>query len=268
MEHPVDLNRKIMMSCRNDSKTFYTKDKKEIKSLDVVQDFNFDVYENEFVVLFGPAECGKTTIMNILAGLDSASSGEVRQNDELVTGPDPKRGFVYQSISLFPWLTVMGNVEFGPKARGVSKAERREKSQYLIDLVRLSGFEKAFPNQLSGGMRQRVGIARAYCNEPELLFMDEPFGALDAQTRYMMEEEISRIHTAEKRTVVFVTNNIEEAIYLADRIVLLKNKPTSIKKEYIIDIPRPRDYTSPEFLALREEITSMLDEVIETKEVK
>jgi len=269
MEHPVNLNRKVMMSCKNVNKTFFTKDKKETRALDVVQDFNFDVYENEFVVLFGPAECGKTTIMNILAGLDTATSGEVTQNGEPVTGPHPKRGVVYQSLAIFPWLTVMGNVEFGPKARGIPKATRREKAQYLIDLVRLSGFERAFPNQLSGGMRQRVGIARAYCNEPELLFMDEPFGALDAQTRYMMEEEISRIHTAEKRTVVFVTNNIEEAIYLADRIVLLKNKPTSIKEEYIIDLPRPRDYTSPEFLALRQEITSMLDEVLDhSQEVK
>ena len=267
MEHPLDLNKKVMMSCRNVSKTFYTKEKKKIKSLDVVEDFNFDVYENEFVVLFGPAECGKTTIMNIIAGLEPATSGQVMHGDKPVTGPDPNRGFIYQSISLFPWLTVMGNVEFGPKSRGIPKKARREKAQYLIDLVKLTGFEKAYPNQLSGGMRQRVGIARAYCNDPEILFMDEPFGALDAQTRYMMEEEISRIHLAEKRTVIFVTNNIEEAIYLADRVILLKNKPTGIKKEYVIEIPRPRDYTSDEFLALRHEITGMLDDVLDQEVV-
>jgi len=153
----------------------------------------------------------------------------------------------------------MGNVEFGPKARGIIKKEYREKAQYFIDLVGLSGFEKAFPNQLSGGMKQRVGIARAYCSDPEVLFMDEPFGALDAQTRYMMEQEISRIHLAEKRTVVFVTNNIEEALYLADRIIVLHNRPTSVRKTYDLDMPRPRDYTSPAFLSLREEITRMLD---------
>ncbi|MEA5015479.1 MAG: ABC transporter ATP-binding protein [Candidatus Limiplasma sp.] len=263
MEHSADLSRKVIMSCKNVSKTFHSGEKKDARSLDVVENLNFDVYENEFVVLFGPAECGKTTIINILAGLEPATSGEVLHDGAPVTKPDPKRGVVYQSIALFPWLTVMGNVEFGPKSQGVDKKARRERAQSLIDLVKLNGFEKAYPSQLSGGMRQRVGIARAYCNEPDVLFLDEPFGALDAQTRYMMEEEISRIHLAEKRTVVFVTNNIEEAIYLADRVVILKNKPTSIKREYVIDLPRPRDYTSPEFLALRHEITAMLDKAVE-----
>lgn len=259
MEHKVDLNRKEILACKRISKTFYSKDGKKQAALDVVSDLHLKVYEKEFVVLFGPAECGKSTIINMLSGLDTPTSGEVYHDGVPVTGPTPNRGVIYQSISLFPWLTVMGNVEFGLKARGVKKSIRREKAQYLIDLVRLTGFEKSFPNGLSGGMRQRVGIARAYCNEPEILFMDEPFGALDAQTRYMMEEEISRIHLSEKRTVVFVTNNIEEAIYLADRIVLLHNKPTSVKEIYEIDMPRPRDYTSKEFLAIRQQITNALD---------
>ena len=156
----------------------------------------------------------------------------------------------------------MKNVEFGPWMQGVSKKKRRARAQHYIDLVGLTGFEKHYPVKLSGGMQQRVGIARAYCNEPELICMDEPFGHLDAQTRYLMEEEVERISAAEKRTVLFVTNNAEEAIYLADRIILLHNCPTSVHKEYVVDLPRPRDYTSPEFLALREQITNEMDRTL------
>ena len=153
-------------------------------------------------------------------------------------------------------------MEFGPKSRGIDKKTRRERAQYFIDLVGLQGFENSFPNQLSGGMRQRVGIARAYCNDPKVMLMDEPFGHLDAQTRYMMEEELEKIWQKEKRTVVFVTNNIEEAVYLADRIILLTNCPTTIKKEYAVDLPRPRSYVDPEFLRLRKEILDNTDETL------
>ena len=153
----------------------------------------------------------------------------------------------------------MGNVEYGPKIRGISKTERRKKAQYYIELVGLKGFENSYPVQLSGGMKQRVGIARAYCNEPEVLLMDEPFGALDAQTRYLMQEELEKIWQKEKRTVVFVTNNIEEALYLADRIIVMSNCPSRIKAEYRIDLPRPRNYVDSEFLKLRKEITSIVD---------
>lgn len=259
MEHPVNLKAKEILGCKGLCKSFFTKEGNADRVLQVVKDLELEVYDKEFVVLFGPAECGKSTIINLLSGLDSPTAGQVFHDSLPVTCPDPKRGVIYQSIALFPWLSVMGNVEFGLKAQGVGQAERRQKAQYLIDLVKLTGFENSFPNELSGGMCQRVGIARAYCNEPEILFMDEPFGALDAQTRYMMEEEISRLHLIEQRTVVFVTNNIEEAIYLADRIVLLHNKPTSVKNEYRIEMPRPRDYTSPDFLALRRQITHDLD---------
>ena len=178
-----------------------------------------------------------------------------------MTEPGSERGVVYQQTALFPWLTVNGNVSYGPKACGKSKQECKRITQHYVDLVGLSGFENAFPNQLSGGMRQRVGIARAYANNPEVLLMDEPFGHLDAQTRYMMEKEIHRIWSQEKRTVVFVTNNIEEALYLADRIILLTACPARIQKEYIIDLPRPREYVSPEFLALRKEITENMEKV-------
>ena len=258
MEYSKTIEKKVMIHCEDICKTFSS----AAMETKVVDHLNLDVYENEFVVLFGPGQCGKSTLINIMSGLDMPSSGTVFHDGKPVTGPDISRGVVYQSISLFPWLTVMGNVSFGLKVQGVPKNIRQEKAKKLIELVGLQGFEHSFPNSLSGGMKQRVGIARAYCNDPEVLFMDEPFGALDAQTRYMMEEEISRIHTAEKRTVVFVTNNIEEALYLADRIVVLTNCPTHVKKEYIIDLPRPRNYTDPKFLALRQEITDIVDKTL------
>ena len=258
MEHQKNMSHDVVINCDNISKEFVS----EKGTFKVVERFNLDVYENEFVVLFGPGQCGKTTLINIMAGLDRPTAGHVYQGGIEVRGPGPGRGVVYQSVQLFPWLTVMGNVEFGPKARGIDKATRQEKALSLIDLVGLKGFENAFPNSLSGGMRQRVGIARAYCNDSPVLLMDEPFGALDAQTRYLMEKELSRIHTKDMRTIVFVTNNIEEALYLADRIVVLRNCPTSVKKDYAINWPRPRDYTAEEFLALRQEITDIVDKTL------
>ena len=229
---------------------------------EVVNDVSLDVKENEFVVLFGPGQWGKTTMINLIAGLEPASEGTVTVDGKKVEGPGADRGVVYQTTALFPFCTVMGNVEFGPKSRGIDKKTRRERAQYFINLVGLEGFEKSYPNQLSGGMRQRVGIARAYCNDPKVMLMDEPFGHLDAQTRYMMEEELEKIWQKEKRTVVFVTNNIEEAIYLADRIILLTNCPTSIKEEYIVDLPRPRSYVDPEFLKLRKTILDNTEETL------
>ncbi len=247
-----------VISCENISKQFVTKR----GTSDVIKKIDLSVKKNEFVVLFGPGQCGKTTMLSILSGLELPTAGKVFIKDKIVKEPGPDRGVVFQSISLYPWLTVMGNVEYGPKVRGIKKSERREKAKYYVDLVGLKGFENSFPNQISGGMKQRVGIARAYCNEPEVLFMDEPFSALDAQTRYLMQKEIMRIWEKEKRTVVFVTNNIEEALYLADRIILFTNCPATIKKEYVIDLPRPRDYTAENFLKLRDEITRNMDRTL------
>ena len=246
-------NVKTILECRHVSKEFDAYDKSG--KTEVLRDISFSVKENEFLVLFGPGQCGKTTLINVLAGLETATSGEVIENGKKVTKPAPERGVVYQKTALFPWLSVMGNVEFGPRVRGQDKKTRRETAKHYIDLVGLSGFEKSYPSQLSGGMRQRVGIARAYCNQPEIMLMDEPFGHLDAQTRYMMEEELQRIWQSEKRTVIFVTNNIEEALFLADRIILLTNCPSGIKKEYISDMPHPRSYVEPKFLSSRPEIT-------------
>lgn len=234
----------------------------ETGGYEVVGDLNLTVSENEFVVLFGPGQCGKTTILNLIAGLENVTSGTIIVNGKEINEPNPESGMVYQTTALFPWLTVMGNVEFGPKMAGMKKANRRALAQKYIDLVGLQGFEASYPVKLSGGMQQRVGIARAYCNNPRVMLMDEPFGHLDAQTRYMMEEEIEKICAQEKRTVIFVTNNIEEAIYLADRIILLSNCPCCVQKEYIVDLPRPRDYVSDAFLRLREEIVSEMDDTI------
>ena len=242
---------KPVIQCKNICKTFTTKD----NSLEVLRDFNLDVKENEFVVLLGPGQCGKTTLMNIIAGIQSATSGEVLFEGEKITKPNPKLGVVYQTTGLFPWFTVMKNVDFGPRMKHMPKAEREKKAQHFIDLVGLTGFENAFPIKLSGGMRQRVGIARAYCNDPKVLLMDEPFGHLDAQTRYSMQDAIQDIWSKEKRTVIFITNNIEEAVFLADRIVLLTNCPTNVKREVIVDLPRPRNYVSKDFLRIREEIS-------------
>lgn len=249
-------NNEVVIKCKNVSKSFYRTNGEEFQ---VINDFSINVKKNEFVVLIGPGQCGKSTLINIVAGLDQATSGEVAVGGTIVTEPNPQIGVVYQETNLFPWLTVMGNVEFGPKARGVGKVERKNTAQKYINLVGLSGFEDKHPNKLSGGMQQRVGIARVYANEPLVLLLDEPFGHLDAQTRYLMEEELEKIWRNDKRTVLFVTNNIEEAIFLADRIILLTNCPTTVKQEYEVNLPRPRDITSREFLAIREEISKNLD---------
>lgn len=248
--------RKAVIRCQNISKSFVNK-KGEVNK--VVEDIDLEVFENEFVVIFGPGQSGKSTLIYIMAGLEEPTKGTVHIDDILVEGPGPDRGVVYQETWLFPWLTVMGNVEFGPKSRGMDNQTRRKQAQKFIDLVGLTGFEKSHPNKLSGGMQQRVGIARAYANDPKVMLMDEPFGHLDAQTRYLMEEELEKIWTNEKRTVVFVTNNIEEAIYLADRIVLLTNPPAHVRAEYQVDLPRPRNLTDPKFLALRKEISKQID---------
>ncbi len=240
------------------SKTFITKR----GSNEVVRGVNFSVKENELVVIFGPGQCGKTTLLNLIAGLEPITEGDIVVAGKRVEKAGPDRGVVYQKTALFPWMTVMGNVSYGPISCGKPKKEAQKIAQHYIDMVGLKGFEKSFPNQLSGGMAQRVGIARAYANRPALLLMDEPFGHLDAQTRYLMQEELIRVWEQEKRTIIFVTNNIEEAIYLADRIVVITNCPTTVKGEYTVDLPRPRIYTDPDFLKLRAEISEFVDKSI------
>lgn len=237
------------------SKTFYS-DKGYFTA---IKDVSFDVNDGEFLVILGPGRCGKTVLLNIIAGLEQQTEGKVMYNGREWKGVNPEISMVFQKLALMPFKTVMENVELGLKFRGMSKGQRREIAQHYIELVGLKGFEKSYPTQLSGGMKQRVGIARAYAADPKLLIMDEPFGQLDAQTRYQMQEEILRIWEKEKRTVIFVTNNIEEACYLGDRIILLSDCPATVKEVYPISIPRPRDMVSGEFLKLRTVISDNTD---------
>ncbi len=240
---------KIKIKVDSLSKAFETK-KGRVQVLD---DVTFDVYENEFLVILGPGQCGKTVMLNIIADIETADSGDISFNG------NSNVGFVFQRYALFNWKNVLANVEAPLKFKGVAKDTRHKIARKYIDLVGLKDFEKAYPMQLSGGMKQRVGIARAYTSGNDVILMDEPFGALDAQTRYQMQDEILKIRETEKTTVVFVTNNIEEAIYLGDRILLFSNKPSKIVKEYIPHLDRPRNQTSKEFLALRDEITKEMD---------
>lgn len=231
----------------------------ETGEFEVVHDVSLEVKENEFLVILGPGRCGKSVLLNMIMGLEAPTSGEVYLDGEKITGGSESLGMTFQRTGMMPWKTVMQNVELGPKFKHEDKATRRERAQKFIDLVGLHGFEKSYPKQLSGGMKQRVGIARAYCNNPDVLLMDEPFGALDAQTRYAMEDELLRIWEKEKRTIIFVTNNIEEAAYLGDRIVLLSECPAKVKEVYDINLPRPRNNVDPAFLKIRQVIAANTD---------
>lgn len=246
-----------IIKVKNLSKIFYN-EKNKIKN-EVLRDVNFEIEENEFVVIFGSGQCGKSTLMNIIAGIDSATSGEAYINHTVISEPGPDRAVVFQNILLFPWLTVKDNVEYSMKVRGFDKEETKKEAQKYIDLVGLTGFENTFPVKISGGMKQRVGIARAYATKPDVMLMDEPFGALDAQTRYLMQDEVIRIRNQEKRTVIFITNNIEEAIYLADRIIVMTECPSTVMAEINIDLQRPRSQVDSEFLKLRKEISAMVN---------
>ena len=244
---------KPKIECQNISKIFIQKGKQRVH---VLENISLDVKDNEFLVILGPGQSGKSTLLRIIAGLETPSEGSVRLDGTDIAGPGPDRGLVFQNYMLFAWKTVMGNVELGPKLNGVAKRERRKIAQHYIDLVGLHGFENHYPHQLSGGMKQRVGIARAYANNPKVMLLDEPFGQLDAQTRYFMEKETARIWETEKRTVLFVTNNIDEAIFLGDRIVCLRGKlPGRVHHAYDVHLPRPREHTDMEFLELRHAIT-------------
>ena len=234
---------------------------KRYEQLEVLRDVAFSVEANEFLVIVGPTGCGKTTIGNILSGLEKPTSGYVRMQGKDVDPTVHNLSYVFQEPSCIPWYTLIDDVMMGlviKKAEPVAAAKRAKE---VIKLVDLEGFENYYPWQLSGGMKQRVAIARAYATDPDLLIMDEPFGHLDAQTRYLMQQEVMRIWEQEKKTVVFITNNIEEAVYLASRIIVLSKLPATIKGQYVIDLPRPRDLTDPQFLEIREKITEQCEVV-------
>lgn len=243
------------MEIKDISKTFFSKK----GYFTAIENVSFDVYDGEFLVLLGPGRCGKTVLLNIISGLIEKTEGEVIYNGKQWSGINPEIGMVFQKLALMPFKTVIENVELALKFRKVDKKKRREIAKYYIELVGLKGFENYYPKQLSGGMQQRVGIARAYAADPKVLIMDEPFGKLDAQTRYQMQEDLLKIWEKEKRTVIFVTNNIEEACYLGDRIILLSDCPAKVKEVYTIDMQRPRDMVSTEFLELRTVISDNTD---------
>lgn len=238
--------------CENISMEFI---QKRTQRVHVLEDINIDVRDSEFLVILGPGQSGKSTLLRIIAGLEKPTRGKVFLNGKEVKGSGPDRVLVFQSYMLFPWLTVMKNVCVGLEIMNWSKEKQREAAQKYIDLVGLTGFEKKYPHQLSGGMKQRVGIARAYAANPDVLLLDEPFGQLDAQTRIYMEYETIRIWEAEKKTVIFVTNNIDEALFLGDRVVTLDGKlPGRQSQTYDVDLPRPRNFTDDAFLQWRKEI--------------
>jgi NitT/TauT family transport system ATP-binding protein/sulfonate transport system ATP-binding protein len=223
-----------------------------------LQPTDLDVAENDFITILGPSGCGKSTLLRIVAGLDRPTSGEVLLNGRPVTRPGPDRGMVFQSYTLFPWLTVAENIAYGLNEKGVPARQRDEAVASWIARVGLTGFESHYPKQLSGGMQQRTAIARALANDPEILLLDEPFGALDNQTRALMQEMLLGIWERERKTVIFVTHDIEEAIFLASRVIVMSARPGRIKAEVPVDLPHPRDYhvkTNPAFVALKARLT-------------
>ena len=230
-----------------------------------LQGFDIDVGEGEFLSIVGPSGCGKSTFLNILLGLIKPDSGDIRLHGKPIAGPGTDRAMVFQEFGLLPWRTVRNNIELGLELKGVASDARRVTSQRLIEMVGLSGFEGHYPHELSGGMKQRVGLARALATDPDVLLMDEPFAALDAQTRDLMQVELLRIWQEARKTVLFVTHQIDEAIYLSDRVMVMTKRPGRAKKIFPIDLPRPRDYemrVTPEFNALKLEIwNSLKDEI-------
>jgi NitT/TauT family transport system ATP-binding protein len=231
-----------------------------------LDDVSIDVGDREFSVIVGPSGCGKSTLLLLVAGLLAPTAGRMQLGDRLIAAPGPERGMVFQSYTLFPWLTVRRNIEFGPRLLGRPAAARADIARHYVSEVGLTGFEDAYPRQLSGGMRQRVALARALANDPEMLLMDEPFGALDSQTRWVMQQLLLRVWEHTHKTVLFVTHDIDEAILLGDRVYVMTARPGRIKEEIAIPIVRPRTVdvvTTPAFIALKRRILGLLQEEVQ-----
>ncbi|SHF14038.1 NitT/TauT family transport system ATP-binding protein [Desulfofundulus australicus DSM 11792] len=230
-------------------------------SVEALKATSFDVREGEFVTILGPSGCGKSTILRIVAGLTEPTAGKVLLDGREIKGAGPDRGMVFQSYTLFPWLTVRRNIEFGLELRGVPAAERHAISEHYTELIGLKGFEEAYPVSLSGGMKQRVAIARALANDPEILLMDEPFGALDAQTRLIMQEILLKVWEESRKTILFVTHDVEEAVFLSDTVHIMTARPGQIKETVQIPLPRPRTYEmkdDPEFWRLKKYLLDLI----------
>lgn len=228
-----------------------------------LETINLKIKDGEFIAILGASGCGKSTLLRMLCGLETPTTGTITANGKKVTGPGPDRGMVFQAYTLFPWMTVIENIKYGLKQLNVSKAEQDETAKKYIKVVGLEGFENAYPNELSGGMKQRVAIARALAVNPDSLLLDEPFGALDTQTRSHMQELTLDVWTQCPKTIVMVTHDVEEAIFMADRVVVMKSRPGSIKEIMDIDLPRPRDITmksTPEFIKYKKHATELIYE--------
>jgi len=231
---------------------------KENKGIFALKDINLKIEKNEFVCLIGPSGCGKTTLLHMFAGFEKPTKGKILVDGKEIKGPSPERGVVFQEFSLYPWKSVFENIEFGLKAQGVPKADRIKIVRHYLDLVGLKGFDHASSHQLSGGMKQKVAIARTLALEPDILLMDEPFGSLDEQTRSRLDFELLNIWEKEMKTVIFVTHCIEEAVLLADRIILFTKRPGRIQKELKLDMPRPRNIFSSAVSSVRMELLEHL----------
>jgi NitT/TauT family transport system ATP-binding protein len=241
------------------SKSFVSASGEKVEAL---KDINLEIIDKEFICLLGPSGCGKTTLLRIIGGLDQATAGAALLDGHPISGPDPKTAMIFQEYSLYPWRTVLDNITFGLEIRGIEKEKRHEMAQSYLELVGLQGFERSFPYELSGGMRQRVAVARALAVEPDVLLMDEPFGALDAQTRNRMQKELLEIWEKTRKTVIFVTHSVDEAVYMSDRIVVLTRRPGTVREVMDVPIPRPRDRTSTEFARIRRHVLDLMDEPV------
>lgn len=224
--------------------------------MSVLENIDLDVNDGEFVCILGPSGCGKSTLLSAMAGFLTPTSGQILIDNEIVRGPDPRRIFVFQERGVFPWLTVEGNIGFGLSK--LPRAQRVERIQHYVKMVGLEGFERSYPHELSGGMKQRVEVARALAVNPDVMFLDEPFGALDSITRLVMRGELLRIWHAERKTILFVTHDIDEAVQLADRVVVMSARPGRIQQIVAIDIAHPRDISSPRYLQLRDGILNQI----------
>jgi NitT/TauT family transport system ATP-binding protein len=257
------ISKQAKIELKNVTKVFG----KNAEMVIALENVALEIGVNRFTTIVGPSGCGKSTLLYLLAGFEKPTSGKILKDGKPIEGPGSDRGFVFQDFALFPWRTALGNVMFGLTSNGYSKKQAKEIAMNYINLVNLNGFEHTHPHKLSGGMKQRVAIARALAYDPEVLLMDEPFGSLDAQTKKYMQGELVKIWEKLKKTVVFVTHSVIEAVYLSDVIVVLSARPGTVKAVLDVDIPRPRNYTGKQYLQVRKEVLDCLEEEVQ-KEIE
>ncbi len=250
----------VRIASRDLSKSFY--DISAGEQVVALASLTLDIHDGEFVTLLGPSGCGKSTFLNILAGFEHPDGGRVTLDGQPIPGPGPDRGMVFQEYALFPWLNVVQNVSYGLREQSLPAEQIQERVSHWLQLVGLDGFERRYPHELSGGMRQRVALVRVLANDPKILLMDEPFAAVDAQTRALLQKELERLWEQQRKTVLFVTHSVEEAIFLGDRVVVMTARPGRIKEVLHIDLPRPRDPTSDQFNAYRREATHLIEQEV------